>query len=411
MKKRKDRMEKRTVFGGWLLVLFCLAALPASAREAERDTTEEARAFVDYDENPRFAGNVFAWMYAHLRYPEEALAKGEEGRVFVAFTVGKDGKVSDARVLRGVSPALDKAAVELISMMPAWIPGKQKGEPVRVSYTLPVVFSLKSAEPPVADTYDAYMADLKKREERLKAGEARDSLSDDLYARYLRSVYGYNDKGVYKSVYKDTKTRQQSAELMLGVTIPALRLSDTDKALILKAYKDEWAEQIRLIDSLPEESFTEEYASLVDRLRENSTRRELGLRERLGDAKYKQYVEGCILYAGRLVMKNADNPLVGRWELVERNGERPAFPLYKELREDFRFQCSNGDRGTYRSGHGYFYTETGDVSARNNVAGYEGRYEYSLHSVVLVLSGEVRWTLTDGSVNVEKVDETWRRIE
>ena len=137
MKKRKERMEKRTVFGGWLLVLFCLAALPASAREAERDTTEEARAFVDYDENPRFAGNVFAWMYAHLRYPEEALAKGEEGRVFVAFTVGKDGKVSDARVLRGVSPALDKAAVELISMMPAWIPGKQKGEPVRVSYTLP----------------------------------------------------------------------------------------------------------------------------------------------------------------------------------------------------------------------------------------------------------------------------------
>ena len=88
MKKCKDKREKGTVFGGWLLLLLCLAVSPAIAGEAGRDTTERNDVVVNYEENPRFAGNVFAWMYAHLRYPEEASAKGEEGRVFVTFIVG-----------------------------------------------------------------------------------------------------------------------------------------------------------------------------------------------------------------------------------------------------------------------------------------------------------------------------------
>lgn len=390
-------------------MLMCLLALAATA---QTDTTGDSHEmFVEDMDMPRFQGNMSGWMYAHLLYPEEALAKGEEGVVFVSFTVEKDGSVGHVKVLRGVSSALDNAAAGLIAAMPTWIPGRQKGETVRVSYTVPVVFSLKSVERPVADTYDAYIEELEKDAERLKEGARVDSASNDLYARYLWTVYGGNGRVVYKSVYKDTKTRQQSTELMLGVTIPALKLPDEDKATIWKVYQDEWAEQIRLIDSLPEGNFVEAYAAVADRLRDNSVRREEALRERLGDTKYKQYVEGCVLYSGRLVLKNVENPLAGKWELVIRNGKRPAFPLFKELREDFHFQSSNGDRGTYRLGQGHFYSESGEVSARNNVVDYEGRYEYTLHSVVLVLSGEVRSTLADGSVKVEKIEETWRRIE
>ena len=411
MAKQRHTHRRRAAAGWWALALICWLATPAAGQVEAKDTTGGSGADARYGTGPRFNGNLTAWVYSHLRYPEEALARGEEGKVWVRFVVEEDGGVGDIKVVRGVSPELDQAAVELVSAMPDWIPGRRGGEPVSVFYSMPIVFSTKSVERPVADTYDAYMEELRKEEERLKSPAPADSASADIYAQYLRGLYGSSGKNIYKSVYRDTKTRQQSTELMLGVTLPALEMPDADKAAILKAYKDEWAEQIRLVDSLPEETFAEAYASLADRLRDNSVRRELGLRERLGDAKYKRYVEGCILYAGRLVLKNAENPLAGRWELVSRNGERPAFPLHKELREDFHFQSSNGDRGSYRTTHGRFYTEEGDAAARDNVVEYEGRYEYSLHDVVLVLTGEVRMKLADGSVVVEHVKETWRRME
>ena len=67
-----------------------------------------------------------------------------EGRVIVQFVVGKDGSVSGVKVMRGVSPELDAEAIRVVSMMPKWIPGKQRGKAVAVKYTMPIMFRLQT---------------------------------------------------------------------------------------------------------------------------------------------------------------------------------------------------------------------------------------------------------------------------
>jgi TonB family protein len=79
----------------------------------------------------------------NIRYPKEALKYGEVGKVYVTFIVAKDGAVEKVRIVRSVSPALDNEAIRVVSTMPNWIPGKDKGEPVNVQYTMPVNFQLQ----------------------------------------------------------------------------------------------------------------------------------------------------------------------------------------------------------------------------------------------------------------------------
>ena len=79
----------------------------------------------------------------NIRYPKEALKYGEVGKVYVTFIVAKDGAVEKVRIVRSVSPALDNEAIRVVSTMPNWIPGKNKGEPVNVQYTMPVNFQLQ----------------------------------------------------------------------------------------------------------------------------------------------------------------------------------------------------------------------------------------------------------------------------
>ena len=69
--------------------------------------------------------------------------KRYQGRVICAFVVNRDGSVVDAEVLRGVDPSLDKEALRVIGTMPKWTPGKQRGKPVRVKYTVPITFRLQ----------------------------------------------------------------------------------------------------------------------------------------------------------------------------------------------------------------------------------------------------------------------------
>lgn len=85
----------------------------------------------------------------NIKYPEAAMKKGTQGRVTVQFVVEKDGSIANAKVLRGIDPELDKEAVRVISMMPKWKPGMQKGQAVNVKYTIPVMFRLTEDNTPV----------------------------------------------------------------------------------------------------------------------------------------------------------------------------------------------------------------------------------------------------------------------
>ncbi len=80
---------------------------------------------------------------ANLRYPTIAAENGIEGRVVIRFVVGKDGKVSDIRVIKPLDASCDKEAVRVVQSMPPWIPGKQNGRAVPVYFTLPVLFKLQ----------------------------------------------------------------------------------------------------------------------------------------------------------------------------------------------------------------------------------------------------------------------------
>lgn len=108
---------------------------------------EESVPFSEIEVKPTFngsdAGAFSEWVNSHLKYPEASKAAGEQGRVILQFTVGADGVVRDAKVLRSASEALDAEALRVISSSPDWEPGMQDGKAVAVTYTFPVVFKLK----------------------------------------------------------------------------------------------------------------------------------------------------------------------------------------------------------------------------------------------------------------------------
>lgn len=105
----------------------------------------EDEVYMSVEKTPEFPGGVNAMMdylRGNLKYPESAKKNKQEGRVFIGFVVEKDGSVSNVKVLRGVCEELDSEAVRVVKSMPTWIAGRDKGEPVRVQYTLPIVFKL-----------------------------------------------------------------------------------------------------------------------------------------------------------------------------------------------------------------------------------------------------------------------------
>ena len=98
---------------------------------------------------PEFEGGMdgmMSFLQKNIKYPAEAKEKGMEGRVIVQFVVNKDGSITDAKIVKSVSPELDAEALRVVKAMPKWTPGEQRGEKVRVQFTLPVQFKLPKAE-------------------------------------------------------------------------------------------------------------------------------------------------------------------------------------------------------------------------------------------------------------------------
>jgi TonB family protein len=109
---------------------------------------EENGACIPYDSlfiSASFPGGTNVMMrtiYRTIRYPAEALDMGTEGTVIIGFTVDKTGDVVNVEVVRSVSEPIDREAMRVVSRMPPWIPGLQRGKPVAVAYRLPIKFAL-----------------------------------------------------------------------------------------------------------------------------------------------------------------------------------------------------------------------------------------------------------------------------
>jgi protein TonB len=106
---------------------------------------DEGKVWTFVEEMPTFPGGEEALMkhLASAKYPAIARENNIQGRVYISFVVDKDGKIKDAKVLRGIGGGCDEEALRVVKNMPDWKPGKQNGRPVQVQYQVPVNFTLK----------------------------------------------------------------------------------------------------------------------------------------------------------------------------------------------------------------------------------------------------------------------------
>jgi len=104
------------------------------------------KVFVVVEKMPQFPGGdnqLMNFISSTLRYPQQSMREGIQGRVMVQFVVDKDGIVKNAKVLKSLNYELDEEALRVIGLMPKWIPGEQKGEKVAVNYVIPINFKLR----------------------------------------------------------------------------------------------------------------------------------------------------------------------------------------------------------------------------------------------------------------------------
>ena len=115
--------------------------------EAPVEEEEEEVVFMVVESMPEFPGGqqaLFKYLAENVKYPVIAQENGIQGRVICQFVVNKDGSIVDVVAVRSSGePSLDKEAIRVIKSMPKWKPGKQRGKPVRVKYTVPVNFRLQ----------------------------------------------------------------------------------------------------------------------------------------------------------------------------------------------------------------------------------------------------------------------------
>ena len=155
MNKKRTRTAGRikyALFAPLAAALLIASNISCTSTENQEANTEaiasravEGEVFRVVEEMPEFVGGMaecMKYLAANVKYPTEAIEKGIQGRVIVQMVVTKEGDIAETKIARGIDPLLDAEALRVVSSMPKWKPGKQKGEAVNVMYTLPVMFRL-----------------------------------------------------------------------------------------------------------------------------------------------------------------------------------------------------------------------------------------------------------------------------
>lgn len=114
--------------------------------EDDDEEVLESEIFTVVESMPEFPGGMgelMKYLGQNIKYPPLAKESGIQGRVFINFVVEPTGAISNVKVLRGIGGGCDEEAIRVVEAMPKWKPGKQRGKNVRVSYNLPVKFTLQ----------------------------------------------------------------------------------------------------------------------------------------------------------------------------------------------------------------------------------------------------------------------------
>jgi protein TonB len=128
-----------------IVALLLFSNVGLKAQKKEKIVNAEG-VFFKVEEMPEFPGGEQAlrdYIAGNISYPEQAKKDSITGKVYISFVIDTTGRVEEAKVVRGVHPLLDNESLRVVRSMPAWIPGKEKGKPVKVAYTIPVTFLLK----------------------------------------------------------------------------------------------------------------------------------------------------------------------------------------------------------------------------------------------------------------------------
>lgn len=146
------------------------------SNEIVGDNADDDPIFQVVEKMPEYPGgmeSMMKYLAKNIKYPSEAHKAGVQGRVIAQFVVNTDGSTSDYQIVRSVSPEIDAEAIRVLSQMPAWTPGYQRGKAVRVKYTVPVTFRLTNPRPALSRMMEGniiYILDGKK----ITAKEASD---------------------------------------------------------------------------------------------------------------------------------------------------------------------------------------------------------------------------------------------
>lgn len=127
----------------FISVAFLFSVVLCQAQAKENKSKDGV--YIIVEEMPVYPGGEEALridLAANIKYPEEAKKNGIQGKVYVTFVVDELGKVTDAKIARGVDPALDKESLRVMNDLKTWKPGMDKGKAVKVSYTIPIKFAL-----------------------------------------------------------------------------------------------------------------------------------------------------------------------------------------------------------------------------------------------------------------------------
>ena len=125
-----------------LLTIWCILPLLAQEIVERKDSVKQDRIYCDIPyTQPSFPDGqeaLLQYLKKNVQWPDTESCV--QGRVIVSFIVEIDGSLSDIKVVRSLDPLFDKEALRVVKSMPKWIPGTQNGQPVRIRYTIPVIF-------------------------------------------------------------------------------------------------------------------------------------------------------------------------------------------------------------------------------------------------------------------------------
>ena len=129
----------------FIALLICIVFTVGA--HAQDTTKTQSNIFVDIEHEPDFPGGLqafYKYIGSNLRYPKVAKILGLTGKVYLTFVIDENGSITDVKPVRCLGAGCESEAVRVVSMSPKWSPGIQKGKTVRVAYTMPITFSLKT---------------------------------------------------------------------------------------------------------------------------------------------------------------------------------------------------------------------------------------------------------------------------